>query len=47
MVLAITAIGASATLDADTRSRQARDLAQCANAISSQLGARGMQIELG
>ena len=47
MVLAITAIGASATLDADRRSKQAKDLAQCANAISSQLGARGMQIELG
>jgi DNA-binding IclR family transcriptional regulator len=47
MVLAITAIGASATLDADRRSKQAKDLAKCANAISSQLGARGMQIELG
>jgi DNA-binding IclR family transcriptional regulator len=45
MVLAITAIGPSATLDADPRGQQARDLAQCANAISSQLGARGMQIE--
>jgi DNA-binding IclR family transcriptional regulator len=46
MVLAITAIGPSATLESDTRSRQARELAQCANAISSQLGARGMQIAL-
>lgn len=46
MVLAITAIGPSATLEAATSSRQARELAQCANAISSQLGARGMQIAL-
>lgn len=44
MVLAITAIGPSATLKADTRSRQARELAQCANAISSQLGARGINL---
>lgn len=44
MVLAITAIGPTATLSADTSSPQARELAQCANAISSQLGARGMQI---
>lgn len=47
MVLAITAIGPSATLDGDPRGQQARDLAQCANAISSQLGARGTQIEPG
>lgn len=45
MVLAITAIGPSATLDANTRGKQARDLAHCANAISAQLGARSVHSE--
>ncbi len=45
MVLAITAIGPSATLKADIRSKHARELAKCANAISSQLGACGAQID--
>jgi DNA-binding IclR family transcriptional regulator len=40
MVLALTAIGPSATLEADPDSKAARELARCAAAISTQLGAR-------
>jgi len=40
MVLSLTAIGPSATLDADPDSKAARELARCAAAISAQLGAR-------
>lgn len=46
MVLAITVIGTGATLDSACDSAAAKELAQCANAISTQLGARGMQIPL-
>jgi len=40
MVLALTAIGPSATLDADPAGKPARELVRCAAAISAQLGAR-------
>jgi DNA-binding IclR family transcriptional regulator len=40
MVLALTAIGPSATLPAGTKSETARELARTAAAISAQLGAR-------
>jgi DNA-binding IclR family transcriptional regulator len=40
MVLALTVIGPSATLDADPASKQARELKRSADAISAQLGLR-------
>jgi DNA-binding IclR family transcriptional regulator len=45
MVLALTAIGPSATLSASTKSEAARELKRAALAISSQLGARASQAQ--
>ena len=45
MVLALTAIGPSATLPASTKSEAARELERAALAISAQLGARASQAQ--